>query len=142
MRTLVKAFSMAKKAHKGQKDKGGKPYIFHPIRVMLMTKGIRAKAVAIVHDVLEDSDHFGIDDFSFLDEEQIDALNLLTHPQNQGYDEYIKRIKSNAIAVAVKKSDLKDNMNLSRIDMITQSDRVRQEKYKRALESLENQDEG
>lgn len=142
MRTLVKAFSMAKKAHKGQKDKGGKPYIFHPIRVMLMTKGIRAKAVAIVHDVLEDSDHFGIDDFSFLDEEQIDALNLLTHPQNQGYDEYIKRIKSNAIAVAVKKSDLKDNMNLSRIDTITQSDRVRQEKYKRALESLENQDEG
>lgn len=142
MRTLVKAFSMAKKAHKGQKDKGGKPYIFHPIRVMLMTKGIRTKAVAIVHDVLEDSDHFGIDDFSFLDEEQIDALTLLTHPQNQGYDEYIKRIKSNAIAVAVKKSDLKDNMNLSRIDMITQSDRVRQEKYKRALESLENQDEG
>ena len=64
---------------KGQIDKAGKPYMFHPINVALGVRGVRAKTVALLHDILEDSNLYSFDDFDFLDNEQREAILLLTH---------------------------------------------------------------
>ena len=114
MLRLVKAFFIMLRAHINQKDKAGRCYIFHPINVALGVKGIRAKTVALLHDVLEDSDLYSIKDFSFLDEEQMEAILLLTHSANEEYFNYINKVKTNKIALAVKLSDLRHNSNLKR----------------------------
>ena len=138
MLRLFKAFFIMLRAHIGQKDKAGKCYIFHPINVALGVKGIRAKTVALLHDVLEDSDLYSFKDFSFLDEEQMDAILLLTHTEKVNYFDYINRIKTNKIALAVKLSDLKHNSNLKRLKTITEKDISRRNKYLKAMEILEN----
>ena len=123
-------------AHKGQKDKGGNPYFLHPLRVSMATKNKRAKIVALLHDVLEDSNKYEINDFYFLDEEQKKALLLLTHNDSDEYFEYVKRIKQNKIAREVKLMDLKDNMNLKRLKDISKDDEKRLEKYQIARDIL------
>ena len=112
MSNYIKALFIMLNAHKGQKDKGGHPYLLHPLRVSMATKSKRTKVVALLHDVLEDSNKHEINDFNFLDEEQEEALLLLTHNDSYEYFEYIKRIKQNKISREVKLMDLKDNMNL------------------------------
>ena len=52
---LIKAFIVAFKAHRGQKDKGGKPYILHPLKVAFKVRGIESKTVALLHDTVEDT---------------------------------------------------------------------------------------
>ena len=138
MLRLFKAFFMMLRAHINQKDKSGRCYIFHPINVALGVKGIRAKTVALLHDVLEDSDLYSFKDFSFLDEEQKEAILLLTHSEKVEYFEYINRVKANKLALAVKLSDLKHNSNLNRLKTITEKDIDRKNKYLKAIEILEN----
>ena len=135
---LFKAFFMMLRAHINQKDKSGRCYIFHPINVALGVKGIRTKTVALLHDVLEDSDLYNIKDFSFLDEEQMEAILLLTHSANEEYFNYINKVKTNKIALAVKLSDLRHNSNLKRLKTITEKDINRRNKYLKAIEILEN----
>ncbi|MDU2131598.1 hypothetical protein [Finegoldia magna] len=89
-----------------------------------------------MHDVLEDSDKYTINDFGFLDSEQKDALIKLTHPENVAYMDYVKNIKSNSIARKVKLMDLEDNMNLGRLECISEKDFKRVEKYKKAKDYL------
>lgn len=131
----IKALLVAIKAHQGQKDKGGKPYILHPIRVALNVKGKDEKIVALLHDVIEDTS-YTIDDLDFLSEEQRKALLLLTHDDNVPYMEYIVELKKNKIASKVKLADLEQNMNLKRLKTISNKDLKRLEKYKRAKEIL------
>lgn len=138
MLRLFKAFFIMLRAHINQKDKAGRCYIFHPINVALGVKGIRAKTVALLHDVLEDSDLYGFKDFSFLDEEQKEAILLLTHNADEEYFDYINRIKTNKIALVVKLSDLRHNSNLKRLKTITGKDINRRNKYLKAIEILEN----
>ena len=135
MLKLMKALLVAIKAHQGQKDKGGKPYILHPIRVALNVKGKDEKIVALLHDVIEDTS-FTIDDLDFLSKEQRKALLLLTHDDNVPYMEYIVELKKNKIASKVKLADLEQNMNLKRLKTISNKDLKRLEKYKRAKEIL------
>lgn len=135
MFNLIKAFIVAIKAHQGQKDKGGKPYILHPIRVSLNVKGKDEKIVALLHDVIEDTS-YTIDDLKFLSKEQKEALLLLTHDDNTPYMEYIEEVKKNKIASKVKLADLEQNMNLKRLKTISNKDLKRLEKYKRAKEIL------
>ncbi len=135
MLNLIKAFIVAIKAHQGQKDKGGKPYILHPIRVSLNVKGKDEKIVALLHDVIEDTS-YTIDDLDFLSKEQRKALLLLTHDDNIPYMEYIEEVKKNKIASRVKLADLEQNMNLKRLKTISNKDLKRLEKYKRAKEIL------
>lgn len=134
---LFKAFFIMLRAHINQKDKAGRCYIFHPINVALGVKGIRTKTVALLHDVLEDSDLYNIKDFSFLDEEQMEAILLLTHSANEEYFNYINKVKTNKIALAVKLSDLRHNSNLKRLKTITERDINRRNKYLKAIEILE-----
>lgn len=138
MLSLIKAFFIMLNTHKGQRDKANKPYIFHPINVALGVRGVRAKMVALLHDILEDSNLYSFDDFDFLDNEQREAILLLTHKKEQNYFDYINNIKTNKIATAIKLSDLKHNSNLNRLKIITQKDIDRKNKYLKAINILQS----
>lgn len=128
MINLIKAFVLMFKSHYGQKDKGGKPYIFHPLIVSMNVKGYDEKIVALLHDIFEDTD-IKLEDVNFLTDKQRETLKLLTHNPDQSYTEYIKSLQQNPIAKAVKLSDLKHNSNLKRINSPTKKDIERQQKY-------------
>jgi (p)ppGpp synthase/HD superfamily hydrolase len=116
MSTLEKAIRIAARAHEGVKDKQGQPYILHPMRVMLGCDDPDAQIVAVLHDVVEDTDvtHDDIkkDGFS---EAILAALRLVTHSRRDSYTDYILRCKADPLARAVKLADLHDNARLSRI---------------------------
>ena len=135
---LEKAKMLAEKAHQGQVDKGGHPYILHPVRVAENCKGEKEKVIALLHDVLEDSTYTREDlkkeGFS---EDILEGLVCLTHRAGEAYMEYIERICQNPLAVKVKYADLQDNMDLSRIPNPTEKDFIRLEKYKIAKARIE-----
>lgn len=132
---LLRSFFIAARAHKGQRDKGGKPYIFHPLKVSLNVRGKDEKIVALLHDVIEDTS-YTIDDLKFLTKNQREALLLLTHDKDTPYMIYIEAIKKNKIASRVKLADLDQNMNLKRLKIVTEKDLERLEKYKKARDLL------
>ncbi|WP_253300378.1 HD domain-containing protein [Paenibacillus lautus] len=134
------AISIALKAHKGQVDKGGNPYILHPLAVMNRVETIEEKIVAVLHDVVEDTE-VTIDQLreTGFSEEILEAINLLTKAKEDSYEEFIEKTLKNRIARNVKIADIKENMNLSRIQDPSEQDYMRLEKYKRALERLERQ---
>lgn len=135
---LEKAIRIAVNAHYGQKDKGGDPYIFHPFRVMNACSSLEAKIVAVLHDVVEDTDiemDFISAEFPI---EILDALKLLTHTPEVDYMDYVQGTKNNPIAREVKIADLKDNYNVSRIMNMTDKDIERLKKYIAALKIFED----
>lgn len=132
MLNWIRAFFIMLNAHKGQKDKAGKPYFLHPLRVQRKLTDRRAKVVALLHDVVEDSDKYSFDDFYFLDEEQRKALKLLTHEKSVPYFDYIHKIKTDNLSTMVKIKDLEDNMNLKRLKEVTEEDEKRYRKYTEA----------
>lgn len=141
---LDKAILIATKAHQGQVDKAGKPYILHPLRLMFSRKNEAERICAVLHDVIEDTDitldYLRNEGFS---EEVLSALDSLTRRADESYDEFISRIISNKIACYVKVADLCDNMDLSRIEAPSESDYQRIEKYRKAanriLDALEEE---
>ena len=135
---LEKAILFALKVHSGQKDKAGKEYILHPLRVMLCFENKQQQIVAILHDVLEDSDMTEQDlQKAGFCEEIIKAVVCLTKKEGECYFDYIERVKQNDIAREVKLADLEDNMNLNIIQNVTQKDIQRVEKYKKAKRILQ-----
>jgi hypothetical protein len=133
---LNKAIEIAAKAHDGQMDKGGNPYILHPIRVMLNFCEMESEATkicAVLHDVVEDTD-ITLDDLRAegFSNEVIDALDCLTKRKDENYNDFISRILTNEIACKVKNGDLADNMDLTRISNPTDKDKTRIKKYKEA----------
>ena len=131
-----KAIRIMFDAHKNQKDKSGLPYVFHPFVVANNLDDEYSIVVALLHDVVEDTEITFIDLEKEFPKEIIEALKLLTHNDNDDYFEYIKKIKTNPLATKVKISDLTHNSDLSRMNEITEYDLKRQEKYKKALEIL------
>jgi hypothetical protein len=113
--TIEKAVQIAASAHEGQKDKEGLPYILHPLRVMMSVQGEDAQIVAVLHDVIEDTEvrisELGQAGFS---EEIIAAVLCVTHQKDQSYADYVVGCKRNAIARRVKLGDLEDNTRLCR----------------------------
>ncbi|WP_156286373.1 bifunctional (p)ppGpp synthetase/guanosine-3',5'-bis(diphosphate) 3'-pyrophosphohydrolase [Oceanivirga salmonicida] len=135
---FIKALIIAIKAHKGQVDKAGRAYIFHPINVMLGVSGYKEKVVALLHDTVEDS-NYTLDDLrKYFTEEIVHTVDLLTKKEGVEYKEYLRLIKENKIARKVKISDLRHNMNLKRLKEVTQKDLDRLEKYKWSKEYLES----
>lgn len=128
---LERAIHIAVMAHKGQVDRGGAPYILHPLRVMFNVKKTEEKIVAVLHDVVEDGKY----SFEYLEKEAkfskniIKALKLLTRDPKESRVNNAKRILSNPIARVVKLADVNDNMDLSRINNITEKDYIRQHEY-------------
>ncbi len=123
--------------HKDQVDKSGIPYVFHPFTVAQSMDDENSTIVALLHDVIEDTDTT-IDELVEMgfNDEIISALKILTHDKSVAYFDYIEKIKSNSLATKVKISDLKNNSDLSRLNKITQKDVERVEKYKKSLEIL------
>lgn len=138
-RLLDLAIAVATDAHKGQYDKGGKPYILHPTAVAESLDDTEQKIIAYLHDVCEDTP-LTIDDLSKMGftASILHSIQLLTKERNMPYEEYLKRIKTNKNATEVKKADLTHNMDISRIPNPTDKDFARVEKYKKALSFLES----
>ena len=134
---IAKAMEIALDAHKGQKDKGGSPYILHPLTVASKQETESCIIVALLHDVVEDS-NYTLEDLraaGFTDE-VCDAIDLLTHKQGEDYFSYIHKIKTNKIAKSVKVQDLLHNSDTSRMATVTEKDTKRVEKYRKALDIL------
>lgn len=137
MSTLECAIAIAARAHEGQLDKAGAPYILHPLRVMLRLSTFEERVVGVLHDVLEDtevsSESLRALGFS---EEILTALISVTRLPTETYDEFVLRAASNPIGRHVKHADLADNCDLSRIIDPTIKDYERLEKYRHAIEII------
>ncbi len=127
---------IAYEAHKNQVDKSGVPYIYHPIHVAEQMDTENECIIALLHDVVEDTNVTFKQLEEVFSKEIIDILKLLTREENIEYDEYIKRIKNNSIACKVKIADLTHNLDKTRLDFVTEVDVKRNEKYKKALQIL------
>lgn len=132
-----KAMKISFKAHKNQTDKNGMPYIFHPIHLAEQMTDEKTICVALLHDVVEDTDiTFEELENEGFSEDIIDALKLMTHDDSVPYMDYVKEIKTNRIATTVKIADLKHNSDLTRLDIVNEKAIKRVEKYKKAIELL------
>ena len=134
---LDRAIELAKQHHEGQTDKAGKPYIEHPLRVMNQVESEEEKIVAVLHDIVEDTD-ISLNDLrnEGFSEEVVSAVECLTKQDGENYDSYIERISFNPLAVKIKLADLEDNRDLTRLPEVTDKDLERVEKYDKALEKL------
>ena len=137
-----KALRIAFDAHKKQVDKSGLPYVYHPFEVASAMAGEYETCVALLHDVVEDTE-ITLEDLSKeSSREIIDTLRLLTHDEKVPYFDYVRAIRNNAIANAVKLADLQHNSNLARLDTVTEKDLKRVEKYKKAYRILMGEEDG
>lgn len=135
---LEKSIIFATEKHMGQVDKSGQPYILHPLRVMKNCPNIETKIVAVMHDVLEDTGTTKEELLEFLPKHLVDAIISITKVENEAYDDYLKRVGNNYYATQVKLMDLKDNMNLDRLNKIEMKDMKRYLKYRKAVEYLKD----
>ena len=134
---LDKAIQIASSAHENQMDKAGEPYILHPLRLMMQFQDENERITAVLHDVVEDSD-VTIDQLSRqgFNEEIIDALERLTKKNGESYGNFIDRITSCSLARKIKIADIEDNLNITRLTKLSQTDLERIEKYHNALNTL------
>ncbi len=132
------ALRLCFEAHKNQLDKSGMPYVFHPFHLAEQMTDEETTIVALLHDVVEDSDRT-IDDLRKMgfDESVLAAIALMTHDPAVPYMEYVEKIKTNPVARAVKLADLRHNSDMSRLDAVTPWDEDRTRKYMQAIEILE-----
>lgn len=126
---IRRAYEIAKKAHSGQVDKAGKDYILHPMSVASSVGDNElAIIVALLHDVVEDTDITLEDLAKEFSQDIVEAVKCMTHDKDTPYLEYVAQVKTNKIAKVVKLADLLQNMDLSRLDKITSKDIDRLEK--------------
>lgn len=143
MPDLERAIALAVKEHANQTDKAGEPYILHPLRVMFSLNSEDERIVAVLHDVVEDSElTFGDLRSSGFSETVIKALKAVTKlPEEEGTDEgyqaFVERAGKNSIGRKVKMADLRDNLDVRRLEKISEKDTRRMNKYLRALRYLE-----
>lgn len=128
---LSLAIKIATEAHDGQVDRGGAPYILHPLRVMLAVQGDRERIAAVLHDVAEDCPEWPLERLKAIpfSGAVCDALDALTHRPGEDYWAYIDRCAADPVARVIKLADLKDNQDMSRIKNPTDKDRERLMKY-------------
>ena len=134
-----KAMKFCFKAHKDQVDKSGMPYVFHPFHVAEQMTDEATTIVALLHDVVEDTD-YTLEDIAAegFGKEILEAVALMTHEDDVPYLDYVAKLKENPIARAVKLADLAHNSDLSRIGEIDEETKQRLEKYKKARAILES----
>ena len=139
MSTLERAIEIACEAHRGQRDKAGNDYIDHPMRVMEMGRTVEEKIVGVLHDVVEDAAEWSFErlEAEGFAPETIEALRCVTkRSEEEPYDKFIARVKTNRLAVAVKLNDLTDNMDIRRLPYISDKDVKRLKKYLKAYKQL------
>ena len=137
MATLEKAIAIAATAHEGQKDKAGTSYILHPIRLMLKMETEAERIVAVLHDVVEDSELTldALRQYGF-SETVVEAVDSVTSRAGETYEAFIDRARQNPIGRKVKIADLEDNMNLMRMHTLADKDIKRLRRYHRVWSQL------
>ncbi|NJN95255.1 MAG: HD domain-containing protein [Anaerolineales bacterium] len=134
MSTLERAIAIAVQAHQGQTDKNGQPYILHPLRMMLRLKSEAEMVVAVLHDVVEDNPAWNFERLrqEGFAEEIVTAVDHVTRRESESYEEFCERAGSHPLARRVKLADLEDNMDLKRLNTLTEKDKDRLARYHRA----------
>lgn len=139
MSTIERAIEIAARAHAGQLDKGGQPYILHPLRVMLRVSGDSERMAAVLHDIVEDTD---ITLENLIQEgfaaEVVLAVQALTKKPGESRLEAAARAAANPIARTVKLADNAENMDLGRIANPTEKDLSRLKEYEQVRALLMN----
>jgi len=136
---IEKAIKIALDAHSGQVDKANKPYILHPLRLMLKMKNELDMITAVLHDVLEDSSYTEVELLrEGVPEDVVNAVKCMTKDGVQTYESYLAQIKTNDMASRVKIADIEDNIDLTRLKNINSRDLDRIAKYHKALINLKN----
>lgn len=127
---LELAASIALRAHAGQKDKSGRPYFLHPFRIAMKCLTDDEIMVALLHDVIEDSDFDAVRlRAEGIPENVVEAVETITRKEGESYENFIMRIKDNSLARRVKLIDLEDNLNIMRLDVLSAEDTARCNKY-------------
>jgi (p)ppGpp synthase/HD superfamily hydrolase len=139
--TLDSAILLAAQVHQGQTDKAGKPYIFHPLRVMFRLTTEEEMMAAVLHDVVEDSAVALADlERAGYPPRVIEAVDCLTRRAGETYEAFIERLKPNPLARRVKLADLEDNMDIRRLSQLGEKDFERLQRYHRAWASLTSEE--
>ena len=131
------ALRIAIRAHEGQKDKSGREYIMHPIRVAEWCRDPRAKIVALLHDTIEDTDV--TPDYLYsqgFPDEIIEGVLSVTKREGESYEDFVSRAALNPLGREVKRADLEDNMDIRRLETISDDDVNRLRKYLKAWHYL------
>lgn len=132
-----KAMQIAEKVHSGQVDKAGKPYIGHPVRVEMMCSRQEDRLVALLHDTVKDvdiaSEYLLMVGFP---QDVVDAVISVSRKRGEDYFDFIQRCKANPIGRRVKIADLKDNMDITRLNELIEKDIERLKKYHKAYKIL------
>ena len=139
MSTLERALSIATEAHAGQTDKAGAPYLAHVLRVVYASPAGDAAIVAMLHDVVEDSpwtiEQLAAEGFS---PDIVEAVDAMTRREGEDYFDFVGRAAANPLARIVKRADLLDNMDRTRLKREpTERDQERLAKYRVALAIVE-----
>lgn len=111
----MKAMNLAYAAHHGQFDKGGVPYIFHPIHLAEQMDDEISTCAALLHDTVEDTAVTLEDLGKVFPKEIVDVVRLLTHSGDMDYFDYVRAIRQNPVAVKVKLADLAHNSDPTRV---------------------------
>ncbi len=138
MKNLLEvAIKIAVNAHSSQVDKGGQPYILHPLRVMMSLIDEKDKIIGVLHDTVEDTDvtYEYLKEVGF-DDEIIEGIKSVTRNKDETYNQFIDRVSLNPRGKRVKLADIEDNMDISRIPNPSEKDYSRVEKYKKAKKRL------
>jgi (p)ppGpp synthase/HD superfamily hydrolase len=137
MPTIEDAIRLALDKHHGQTDKSGAPYILHPLRVMAGMQTETERIVAVLHDVVEDSD-VTLDDLRRMgySAEIVAAIDQLSRREDETYEQFIQRIKPHPLAVRVKLGDLLDNMDIRRNAALDEKALERFQRYQKAWVEL------
>jgi GTP pyrophosphokinase len=139
MNNLERAIALAVDAHAGQTDKAGKTYIRHPLRIMQQMETPQERVVAVLHDVVEDTEYTPAMIEEEFGEEIRDAIVRLTKEDGESYFEFVERASANDLAQKVKIADIEDNMDLTRLSEVSEKTVERQMTYHRALQQLRSE---
>jgi (p)ppGpp synthase/HD superfamily hydrolase len=136
---LERAIEIAVAAHKGMKDKGGNPYILHPLRIMISLTTEDERIVGVLHDVVEDCPEWTFERLKAegFSERVLTSLKSVTKNSNDNdYQAFVERAKSDPVGRMVKIADIKDNLDVTRIGELRAEDIARINRYKKALQVL------
>ncbi|MSP27516.1 MAG: GTP pyrophosphokinase [Methylococcales bacterium] len=137
MTLIEKSLTIALRAYTGKTDKAGRDYLHHPLRLMAKMTTDTEMAVALLHDVIEDSDITATDLLAEgIPSEVVEAVLCLTKQAGENYPAFILRAKQNTLARKVKLADIEDNINVLRLLTLSDTDLARIAKYHAAWRVL------
>ena len=128
------ALEIAVRVHKGQVDKNGIAYILHPMAVAAQLDTLELKTIAILHDTIEDTEvtaEYLLE--KGIPKRSVDAVQLLSKPEDEEYESYLRRVKKNPLAKAVKLADLAHNTSPERASGLNEARKKKYELAKRVL---------